>query len=368
MEVLALCAWCKDLPIADAENIPTEIVQTLFSQGLFRQSQCGLSWRVTEAGYALLAEAGMCFEQDKQYLGKSPALYRRLQMAASTGFFWRCGADVFRETSHTEMGTHSFLPSFALRRKQSANILGGTQLAGFYYTDRYVFIPYFIPEESNGVYPEVEQRTFRSEGFLCGRTPYVLYTGSGDLGDILRVLRHPIHRNPKTTTESYMYAISKWNCPVAICPLNGDGMRQLRILEIPDLEKKLVRMLLGHRYASSSNTWSDGKDRASGDPYLVGIDCNIQRFEIALRNNSGSTHIFLMPFQTEAVAMILKGQPVILHPIEMQVIEQCLGLPMELPEISGEPFQTEEGRYMHVQTFGKDQKNRGYSRKLDRRP
>lgn len=95
IEVLRLCAWCKDLPTGSAEILPENTIRLLLILGLIRKSRCGLSYRITSKGNAVLQAAGFFYEPDKQYLGKSQALIRRLCLASLTSFFWRIGADVF---------------------------------------------------------------------------------------------------------------------------------------------------------------------------------------------------------------------------------------------------------------------------------
>lgn len=112
------------------------------------------------------------------YRAPGPALVRRLGTSSVVSFLWRYGADVFRHLPVQNRACRHSWPSFALRRKAGANVLGGTRMAGFLYTDSVAFIPYYIAPESEGLYADVEQRTFRSESLLCGRTPFVLYTGA----------------------------------------------------------------------------------------------------------------------------------------------------------------------------------------------
>lgn len=184
IEVLALCAWCKDLPVNGCRNIPAEILDTLLFLRCIRQSRNGIGYRCTPEGFEILRQAEIEYTQDKSYRSNSDVLLRRLQTAEITSFFWRYGADVFCDHPPAEKQTDIFLPSFALRRKQHANILGGTKLAGFYYSKDIAFIPYYITRENNGIYPDVEQRTFRAETLLCGRHPHIIYTGNGNLQDI----------------------------------------------------------------------------------------------------------------------------------------------------------------------------------------
>ena len=180
------------------------------------------------------------------------------------------------------MDSNLFLPSFVFRRQKHSNILGITNLTGFYYAKDTVFIPYYIASENNGVYPEVEQRTFRSETLLSGRRPHIIYTGEGDLDKIIETVSYKKERSKKSTTVYYKDAMDKFNCPVALVPLTEDGMRQLRILSVPDYRQRLVKNILGIDYLPPTSAQSDGRNKT--DNFIIGIDCNILRFENALKS------------------------------------------------------------------------------------
>ena len=353
IDVLRLSAWCKDLPAAGTDILPGETIRLLLALGLLRQSRCGLSYRPTPAGYSLLREAGFTYAADKQYRGAGPALVRRLGTSSVVSFLWRYGADVFRASPGAEPGVPAFLPSFALRRKAGANVLGGTRMAGFLYTDSVAFIPYYIAPESEGLYADVEQRTFRSESLLCGRTPFVLYTGAGALEQVLETVTVPRRRKEKSTTDTYPDALDKFGCPAGILPLNEDGLRQLRIMTVPDYRQKLIRRLLGKDYLPPVNRQSDGRSKSSGENFLVGIDCHIKRFESISEIREGTTaHIILLSTQTAAIQEVLKGRSAVLHPITIELAEQILGLPSLLPEPDQSPFQAGKGRVLYVPSFG----------------
>ena len=216
-----------------------------------------------------------------------------------------------------------------------------------------VFIPYYIASENNGVYPEVEQRTFRSETLLSGRRPHIIYTGEGDLDKIIETVSYKKERSKKSTTVYYKDAIDKFNCPVALVPLTEDGMRQLRILSVPDYRQHLVKNILGKDYLPPTSAQSDGRNKT--DNFIIGIDCNILRFENALKSKK-TTNIFVLPFQAETVQEMVHGTKAKCYVINLQETEEFLGLPNTLPEINYTPFQTEKGEYIHVPPLGKGKK------------
>lgn len=351
IDVLRLTAWCKDLPADSAGIFPQETVELLCTIGLIRKSRCGLSYRTTPKGYELLQRAGFDYTPDKQYRGKGAVLARRLETAKITGFFWRYGADVFLHAPHTEKENIAFLPSFALRRKTYANVLGGTRLVGFLYTKETAFIPYYITPESEGVYANVEHRTFRAESLLCGRTPVVLYTGAGTLEQLIHDVTAPRCKKERSTTDSYFTALDKFGCPAALVPMDADGMRQLRILSVPGYKGKLLRQLLGKNYLPPVLQQSDGRSKQTNDHFFIGIDCNIARLREAIMQTDTKPHIIILSAQAPALQAYLTGQNAVLHPIEAEAAEEILGIPHELPHLDTSPFLTGKGEYLYGAPF-----------------
>ncbi len=357
IEVLRLSAWCKDLPIGSTEIFPQDTIKLLCKMGLIRESRCGLSYRTTQEGYKVLQKGGFDYVPDKQYRGRGSVLTRRLETAEITGFFWRLGADVFRDTPDTEKSTLTFLPSFALRRKNYANVLGGTRLTGFLYSGDTTFIPYFITPESEGLYANVERRTFQAETLLCGRSPVVLYTGAGDLEQLIEAVTAKRYKKEKSTTDDYLTALEKFGCPAALTPLNDYGLRQLRILGVPSYKEKLIRQILGNDYLQPDTLWCDGYGKKTKEDFLIGIDCNITRFTKAITQTDTRLHIVLLSSQATAIQKYLRGQNAVLHPIQEESAEQILGIPLELPLPNNAPFQTGKGEYLYGTPFKEDKKS-----------
>lgn len=358
IDVLRLTAWCKDLPKDNTEMIPAETIMLMCDMGLIRQSRCGLSYRITPKGYEMLQKCGFDYTLDKQYRGKGAVLTRRLETSEITRFFWRYGANVFLDAPNTENVELSFLPSFVLRRKTYANVLGGTRLAGFLYTTETVFIPYYISPESQGIYANAEHRTFRAESLLCGRNPFVIYTGQGNLETLIHTITLKRYKKEKSTTDTFLSAMEKFDCPTAIVPMNECGMRQLRILSVPNYKEKLLRQILGKDCLPPVQKYSDGLSKKMKDNFIIGIDCNIMRFSNAINQADGKIHIILLLSQAHAIQSYLKGRNAILHPIEDELAEQILGIPRELPMLDLTPFKTEKGDYLYGTSFRTDKKSR----------
>lgn len=356
IEVLRLAAWCKDLPQNYAETIPAETVTLLCQIGFLRQSKSKLGYRTTPKGYTLLGQAGITYTQDKQYLGKSDALYRRLGMAELILFLYDMDADVFLESPPAKENTISFLPSFVFRRKEAANLLGGTRLAGFLYASDTTFIPYYIPSGNDGLYPLVEERTFMSKQLNRSKKTAVIYTGKKDLSELIMLTEETGEKKSKSTTKSYYESMDMFTCPVYFVPLSKMGARQLRIICQPNYIEILARHLLGNEYLSAKSDWYNALHKTTGEPFIIGIDCNLKYFDQAILKGGKPKHIVLLKDQLPAVQKRLLGKNAILHPVEAEDMETALNLPHTLRIPDRSPFQKPEGGYLYVPSFREDRK------------
>lgn len=353
IDVLRLCAWCKDISVNGCRNIPTEILDSLLQFNLLRLSRNKLGYRCTPKGIDVLQKAEMHYEIDKTYRTDREALLRRYHSAEIMAFFWRYGTEVFAETPPAEKQTDVFLPAFAIRRIRGAEFFGGAKLTGFLYLNDTVFVPYYITKKTGGIYPEIEQRRFCADAFLQNRSPCVLYTGEGNLKTLIETISYKNERSSKDTSAYYKDAMGMFSCPVAIVPMDEDGMRQLRILSVPDYRQRLMKNLLGENYLPPTSPMFDG--RTKSENFIIGFDCNILRFENALRSKK-PTNIFVLPSQHKYAQELVEGTNAKCFVIKFEDAEKYFGLPHELPTIDRTPFQTGKGSYVDVPLLGKNKK------------
>jgi hypothetical protein len=393
IDVLKLAGWCKDLPqqrpVQQAQYMYGETLAQMVCGGYLRESKCGLSWRLTQKGYEILDRAGISYRKDRQYLGKGAALTRRLELAGLMLFLYCMGADVFtesppqqrhggnagdsdsspalpqqRQTEHhpcsdipagpsQQRPGISFLPSFALRRAKGSNILGGTRLAGFLYAPQTTFVPYHISEHA-GIYPHIERMAFSAD-YLSGRKPpIVLYTGSGDLPGLLRTLTAAAEVKFKTGAVNCHDAMPMFACPVCLVPLSVEGMRQLRILCLPNWRQRFAGAFLTRDgYADSEYTCFDGVNKKLGEPFLAGADMDLGGFSRAIELvGKQKLHIAVLDFQFETAREYLESKRLhaALYAVNLAAVETALGIPA-LPGPDFSPYITKEGGTVNVTDF-----------------
>jgi hypothetical protein len=376
MDCLRLAAWCKDLPQNTTQYIHAGTWDLLCELGYIKANRAGTCFHPAAKALDILERAGFHYPQDTRRLCAGAALSRRLELAELTLFLYSMGADVFMDAPHavhtsaqqtpnetppqgiptqhiTQPGLAvSFLPSFALRRAKSSNILGGTRLAGFLYAPQTTFVPYVIRAGNAGVYPHAEQAVFSMEYLTGGKAPAILCTGNPDLSALLAAADHAAEAPFRNGAVTYGKAMAFFSPPVCFVPLSKDGARQLRIICRPDYRKALARALLQKEgYAASGYTWCDGISQKTGEPLLIGVDMNLKGFERAL-GFAGETklHILLLDFQVEPAKAILKNKKAELHGFSADELDSALGL-SGLPEPDFTPYQTKGGDFINVTAF-----------------
>ncbi len=129
MEILRLCAWCKELPRHKSENLPAEIVSSLLDAKLMRVTRNKLSYRLTPAAYEVLQKAGFVYTQDASYRTDESIIARRLRGAEIALFFQRYGVDVFAQTPPAKRQGRIYLAAYALRQDPQ-KLLWYTQMKG----------------------------------------------------------------------------------------------------------------------------------------------------------------------------------------------------------------------------------------------
>jgi len=148
LDLLRLIGLCKDLP---TDCLPLQC--DMFSQvsfavligvGYIRKSKCGLSYRLTDKGHALLNAHGYPAEKDAVPVGSGRTLRKRLETAKVILSLYRCGVEVFEKSGKGFV----FIPAFLYRRKGKGAILGASQLCGIMLNSKQTVAVYFITEQT----------------------------------------------------------------------------------------------------------------------------------------------------------------------------------------------------------------------------
>ena len=217
IELLKLCAWCRDLP-AGSTFLNKDNLRALTAAGQLRISRNGQSVRITESGKHTLDTLGLHFDYDSKSRGMGNYLIRRLNTANLMLFFFGGKTDVFCSSVPDRNSPLSFLPSFALRREKNKNPLGTARFNGMLYTKNTARAVYYITEENDGLYPEAERNTFTMNILTGGRKSAAAFTGDKSLERIFRAQDHQfesaagIKRRPSARLPGYILSFVTGGC------------------------------------------------------------------------------------------------------------------------------------------------------------
>lgn len=345
MEILRLCTWCKELPTRKSENLPAETIDELVWCGLLRVSRNKLSYRLTPYGYEILQKSGFEYSMDNAYRTDEHIVNHRHQGAEMALFFNRFGADVFVDIPRAERRKDFYVSAYSIRSASNGALLNNTQMIGFYYSDETMFVPYYVTKEDLGIYANVEQRNFNMQPIICGRKPFVVYTGANSLIEIAETVMTERCRNKKQTYDTYEEAFEKFECPVAMIPMNEDGIRTMEVLKLKDYRTQIAKAVLGEDYLPPMNEHTDAINKSTGENYIVGIDCNIPRMKKAMALDTGAPNIIAFDYQVDTIEKYCWGD---VRTISIDEVERVFRLSRKHETNKSEPFKTKTGKYVDV--------------------
>ncbi|MBQ8202739.1 MAG: hypothetical protein IJZ75_00460 [Clostridia bacterium] len=347
MEILRLCAWCMELPTRKTENLRAETVDELVWCGLLRVSRNKLSYRLTPYGYETLQKAGFEYSMDNAYRTDEHIVVRRHQGAEMALFFNRFGADVFVDTPRAERRKDFYVSAYSIRSASKGALLNNTQMIGFYYSGETMFVPYYVTKDDLGIYANVEQRNFNMQQVICGRKPFVVYTGANSLIEIAENVMTERCRNKKQTYNTYAEAFEKFECPIAIIPMNENGIRTMEVLKLKDYRTQIAKAVLGEDYLPPKSEHTDAISKSTGENYIVGIDCNIPRMKKAMELDTRAPNIIAFDYQVNTINKYCWGD---VHEIDIAEVERVFRLRRKTEMKNDKAFQTKDGNYVQVPT------------------
>lgn len=344
ISMLSLFAMCRDVPKECTALMDAEMVELLLLYRLIRHSRNGVSIRVTKEGHEVLQKAYLDFPADGQYRCSGSVLERRFNVAHWIFWLKRSGINKFLQKPLL-VDDFAFLPSFMLRREKGRNVVGSSRFIGILYAEKIAFTCYYVSENFNGIYPIAEQRTFSSEFLTCRKKPKVIITGKSNFDELVKTSMNC--KSKSTAAESYFNAVQKFKCEACFVPMNDNGFRQLKILSIKNYKKQIFDAVLPDDYELCKTTEFDALQKSTGEKFLISIDGNIPR----LINRSDETiHAIMLTEHIKTASRLLRGTNVIIHPVELKVIEQILRItiPYRGKPI---PYMTKEGEYLYAPAF-----------------
>ena len=253
------------------------------------------------------------------------------------------------ERSHNRQTVVSciYISAYALRNASSNSLVRNTQMLGFYYIDETMFVPYYVTKDNTGIYTNVEMRSVFSQTICCGRSPFVIFSGSGSLLEITEIVMTERCRNEKQTYDTYTEAFEKFECPVSIIPMNENGIRTMEVLKLKDYRTQIAKAVLEEDYLPPKSEHIDAINKSTGENYIVGIDCNIPRMKRAMELDKGAPNIIAFDYQVSTINKYCWGE---VKKINIAEVERVFRLHRKCEIKNDKAFQTNDGSYVRVPT------------------
>ena len=115
-----------------------------------------------------------------------------------------------------------------------------------------------------------------------------------------------------------------------------------------------IGAVLPNDYELCKTSEYDALQKSTGEKFLISIDGNIPR----LKDRSDERiHAIMLTEHIKTASRLLKGTNVIIHPVELKVIEQLLRItvPYRGKPI---PYMTKEGEYLYAPIIKPSRKGR----------
>ena len=287
--VLRLCGLCRYIPVRLQRKFQTPIFEpkvfvTLRNHKLIKLQTNLRSYKLTQDGREILAEMGFSYPEDSRTTIKKDSYYRRLRASLFNITLYLAGIDVFyddiRLLAEIDKG---FVSSLLLRRENDNKVISGTRFLGILKSGSTAYIPYYIQNRDEWIYPGFEREIFMSqisamrniknvEIILAGRNLQELLNG---------VLTKQQSKPEPNGLKRFDIALEELGCDYLFLPLNDLGVMQMKVTMTSRYRERVIDALGCEPVTLPTLAECDGM--IGETPYVVGFDFNVRKILRAIR-------------------------------------------------------------------------------------
>lgn len=287
--VLRLCGLCRYIPVRLQRKFQTPIFEpkvfvTLRNHKLIKLQTNLRSYKLTQDGREILAEMGFSYPEDSRTTIKKDSYYRRLRASLFNITLYLAGIDVFyddiRLLAEIDKG---FVSSLLLRRENDNKVISGTRFLGILKSGSTAYIPYYIQNRDEWIYPGFEREIFMSqisamrniknvEIILAGRNLQELLNGV--------LTKHQSKPEPNGL-KRFDIALEELGCDYLFLPLNDLGVMQMKVTMTSRYRERVIDALGCEPVTVPTLAECDGM--IGETPYVVGFDFNVRKILRAIR-------------------------------------------------------------------------------------
>ena len=316
--VLRLCGLCRYIPVRLQKKFQTPMFEpkvfvTLRNHKLIRMQTNRMSYKLTQDGREVLAEMGFSYPEDSRTTINKDSYYRRLRASLFNITLYLAGIDVFYDDVRLLAGTDKgFVSSLLLRRETDNKVISGTRFIGILKSGSTAYIPYYIQNRDEWIYPGFEREMFMSQISAMRNIKNVEIILAGkNLQELLKSVLTKRQSKPESNgLKRFDIALEELGCDYLFLPLNDLGVMQMKVTMTLRYRERVTDALGCEPVTVPTLTECDGMLR--GIPYVVGFDFNVRRILRALkqveRYNPGlELKICCFSFQESALETFLRG-------------------------------------------------------------
>ena len=365
---LRLCGLCRYLP-CDLKNryenpvFYKNVAGNLLAHGLIKLMPDERSVKLTRLGNKILADMGYEYPQDARQKSSGNSYKRRLVSAHMNILLHCAGIDVFADTLQIlNESAAKYIPSLTLRSNTKSKALAGTRFLGLLRMADTVFIPYYIDNYSEGIFPGYEDTTIKNhvDGLAGIARRKVLLAGE-TLEIILSELSNDKVRKVQKGLKPYSTALKILNLNICLTTFTRCGILQLSIMSLTDYRVRIAEAIgegfhFGHNTASEYSH-CDGIYKTMTS--IVAVDMDLTRISAAIEESAAlgkPANIICLGDQREALQQYANTLPTAniqkFYSLRRENIQRIFPEMKLLPE-EMQPYRTEKGDLVKVNEMGK---------------
>lgn len=287
--VLRLCGLCRYIPVRLQKKFQTPMFEpkvfvTLRNHKLIRMQTNSMSYKLTQDGREVLADMGFSYPEDSRTTINKDSYYRRLRASLFNITLYLAGIDVFYDDVRLLAGTDKgFVSSLLLRRENDNKVISGTRFLGILKSGSTAYIPYYIQNHDEWIYPGYEREMFMSQISAMRNIKNIEIILAGkSLQELLKSVLTKRQSKPEPNgLKRFDIALEELGCDYLFLPLNDLGVMQMKVTMTSRYRKRVTDALGCEPVTVPALAECDGM--IGGTPYVVGFDFNVRKILRALK-------------------------------------------------------------------------------------
>lgn len=361
VELMKLCGLCRYLPI----GLKNKYYNPLFLAGITGSLRAHRMIkitpnkeciRLTSLGKGTLADMGFEFPDDARPR-KTGSVYKRRMISADINVLLNSARiDVFAENIlQLNCKSKIYISALTIRADTKSKAIAGTRFLGMLKSDETVYIPYYVENEYDGIYPDYEKDTFNNliSNVRGVKNIKLIFTGKTleELwGAIFDNEAHKLPRGLKPFSKAF--EVMAYN--ICLMPLNRDGVLQIKIMTAENYRARIVQCVGAYSTVPNELSYCDGQiiEENKEGPLIIAIDMDIKRILSAITQAvkyNKIPFVVCLKFQHDILVKMLENKITKIRFI--MLLENKINTiftEFDNDQYKSIPFRTEKGEYIRV--------------------